>query len=939
MIDVFISISGLDTWEFSSSAGGAFPHSIVSIGQLQSTLDPLEPIVDSSPFSVVLAADAVYQDGRTTYLDIQTVRSFFLRPPGNRMALARNYIYGDQYIYTTDEADGSICIGACTYDTVLDGWQGDVCVSEIYPNSPAGQISNHYIDTDLGIAPTITDRPIVWKGRFVFIYLGSQSNQNLYRVCYLTDNPVFGLNTVELRMAPIDARIRDHHAAPLTPSVGHFATSDNRQYVRGQRVKRIVGYASDGGPELWMTGSASVSSYTFNSSTITYTGLNGTIQTVTTVPGGVPLEGNNNQRIWTPASPALFRSAYGWIGITGWSSGTASFNVSIYPGEGLSASCQPAIRFYTTNNVSQQPAYSLRQAIPSYSTTYRDPNFSLQVGDENGYTVNWQVSAAALTNIPAPSICLIWRQNEPDNSYHGNYTTWSFAGAIRNEWAGKCPNAASVKGDSGLTWLMLNELDVYSVRPLTQPTHHLDFSVHSWKRTGSGLSVKVHPVTEHCASYKCDPSTSIALAQATAWWCPGEQDIVLDSQFCQTGNSVWLNAEWTEDGSTYFTRRFKATLIDEPNTGVFRYEVGEGLRQDGFQVDCAGIGDWFGFRASFTVDTTVEQGDDSTLIYLYMVPSAMFASASLFIDASYVDYNELMDHAHRLSLINTWRFADPQALDENLAAMLALNGTCLTFRSQGGYKLTRKWTGAPSKTESYVEINDDILLETPTATIDDEIVSDYKITFANEQTVTYSDRVAKALFNAEKTFELDLSSCPINTGLSNADLARGMLGELMTLVDRFGSERQIYDLVIPFEEGRDLTPGDVIRLSSDFVIGQIGAGYDAKPSNLLCRVLDVTQDLMNDRTSLKVRAETKTVGQYQAGARILDGWGTTTLTIDDATWVADGMTVSFGNMTAAISSHTGTTITFSSAPATYSAFVFATTLDTTRFRNGYDFLG
>ena len=943
-----ISISGTYDGVFSDDETGDYPHSIINISPIQATLDPLEPLIDSSPFSVTLAADAKTSSSYVSPLS-STVAEFFLRDPGVLGKLTRNYVVGDQYIWADGELDGLINIGPCVYDTYLDEWVGSETRNEIYPTGYPSQMSNHYVDTTLGIAPVISDRPITWKGRLVWLLESGTLRQ--YRVCYLTDNPVFGINTVELRMAPLDARIRDHHAVPLTPSVAHFAPSSMRTYVRGQRTKRIAGYLSDGGIKIFSSGTSSISSQSLTTSGITYTGVANSIQTTTTTPGGVPLEGNNEQRIWTPASPALYKTSTNWQGIIGFSSPTLYFfTTMIWGADGGIIETQPAIRFYVSTNSSGVPVADLRGGL-TYSSTTKDPNFAINYGDEGTITVPWIVNSSSQVgaNTPAPYIVFVWAQNEVDTSYHSPYTSFTFAGAIRHYFGVTCPNAASVKGDYNLDWLITNELDLYSVKPINAATKELVYDVHSNKVTRNGQgelrSVTTRtPVTQHCAAYQCKPSTQVTLAQASAWWCPGERDIVLDTQFCAVGASVWMTANWTEDGgTTYFERHFKVTYVDSPASGVHRYEIGDGLDTEltsEMLVGCAGIGDWFGYRATFTPDRVIEGADDSSLMIEYFGVTPF--TTSLFIPLYYVDEDSFSVTAHRLPLINSWKFADPEALDENLAAMLALNSTCISFdfdKSSNYYKIARRWCGAPYKDEPYTDVTDDDLLEPPTASLSEEILADYKLTFAGDQTVTYSDTVAKALYNAEKTFELDLSGCRLNSQMTNVQLGRAMIASLMNLVNRFGAEYQTYSLQIPFSLGCDLAPGSVVRLSSNYVIGQIGSGWSARPNNLLCRVLDVTQDLVGQRTSLRVIAETKTTGRYQAGSRIIGGWNTATLTVDDTSWCANGMSVRVGQYSLSISSFTTTTITLNSSTTGYSAHIYATSLNNNRFVNASDYLG
>lgn len=923
MNKIELEISGFFEF-FSSDDNSDFPHSIIGISALNSTLDPTEPIVDSSPFSIELAADAVSQYDHEIRLS-----DCFSRDPITIGVLAENYLPNDLYMYIkspTDD-DGQLCIGTTTYNAGFDHREDDISVVEVYEaDSPAPQ----YIDSELGVAPEVTVYPRVWKGRRALVYLDG----SIWRICYLTENPRFTAGAVVLTMAPIDARIRDHHIGALMPRTARFADKGRDYILSGKKTKHLFFWSSGHGPAYSLPQLSGASTYTLTSGTYEYTGLINTIQNTTTVPaGGALLPAlQTAHRIFTPCAPSIGKISGGvsrW-GISGRSSSTIYFDVALTTGSnGLSFYCDPALRVLVGDGLGT----GADQLASRFGTaTYSDPLVAVNVGaPTNAPSVT--VSAYQRTSAsygPSLHIGFIWRQTEA-NAEQLPEAGELFADRIIDQWANGVRACAScADSEAGLESLMQN-CDVYSLKPLTAP----DASV---VRSQNVLNW-VKPITDHAASYEIAPNAAINIAQSDQFWIPGESNICLTRQFVAAGNTVWLDVRWTEDGETFIERKIDLIYRDEPVPGVFRYDIGANLARQNAAgtITFAGIGDWFGNRATFTADPTIAALNDSDLLLLYFTSDKL--GASLYIPIGDVDRTSFAQNGGTLNLISEWRFEGADALDDNLGALLTLSSTAVSFGfpplAGGEYRLMRRWIGPLTRDEAPVAIGEEELLEIPTAELEDHIIADYSITFADDKTVTYSDSIAKSIFNAEKTFELDLSLCPLNQQMSPRALAQAMRGTLASLVDRFGAEIMSYRLRVPFELGKKVAPGDSVTLTCSRVVG---AGGSAPPNQLECRVFDVEQDVMGQTTSLRVIAHDHRVARYQRGCRILSGLNTITVVVDDASWVTAGMQLYYGTGSlVTVNSKSGNTLTLS-ASVGYSTVLWQAQ-QALRFINSTDRLG
>lgn len=935
MIEAYLLVDGLNyvfcSGHPSSYVSSPIEHAIANISTISSTIDPTEPFVDSSTVTITLAADASAKGYPTV-----TPRYLFTREPISLGFLADDFLPSDDYVtvQTEEWIDGSVCIGCSTYEFVGVEEDDGILTCEVYGIAPSTQNSAYYIDRELGLAPEITDSPRVWKGRLAFLFLSvADIPSKPWRIFELAENPRINSTTVELSVVQIDARIRDHHVGLTVPTVAHFAQG-GRQYSRNRKQRRLFFYGNSAGPQVNVGELNTATSFAIGSGTAAYAALYSTIQDTITTPAGERLLPGGAGPIFTPVRPPICKNWGRWNGILGRSGQTVYLSDAVTANE-FSLQLLPAVRMMLTSSsdVAAVTAFATRTAVKSHL----DPMVNIYTtGDTNDCpTTTIEVTPTQTSAFsPVYRIGFFWQQNEPGGEKTVPVGAPNIGEKICDEFAICRDAATSADSESGF-WAAKVSCDNYSFKIISAPNASIDQFVTHQESTGAMIGKNRQlPMSEHVAFFDLDPSATISVAQAQEWWCPGETDLILDQRFAEAGQTIWLTATWTENGDDELTRHFKATYIDQPATGFFRYEVGEGLRQNNWAPNIAGVGDWFGYRATFAPDTYFAGDTDADLFLRYLGSSRM--QGSLFFSSAQLDRESFRANAYLPNLLDSWRFADAEELDKNLGALLMLSSTAISFRisSTNGYRVARKWFGRATKDEEPVPIDDELLLEIPVAALDDQVIAEYTLKFIGDKTVSYVDRMAKALFNAEKTFELDLSECALNTSLSPNVAAKLMRGTLASLVERFGGETLTYSLVVPFWVARDLAPGDLIVLTSSQVVGPAGA---PNPKTLECRLLEVEHDLLAQRSSLKAFVADHRVAKYQRGCRVLGGFGTTTVTVDDVSWIVDGSTVTTPDGTSrTISSHSSITSTVTFSSAFPWQFLFWQTAQQSRFLTASD---
>lgn len=819
-------------------------HAISNVGAMASTLDPVEAIVDSSSIMVSLALDAG---------DVPTVGDIFARDPISIGRMTASRLPGATSISFSASSSvtaTSICVGVSAYSYAQSTYSGGVSTGTVTLSTYA-QDSFQYYDPDIRLGAEVSRFPATWKGRLAYLYVTMPltGQWRLYRVCALADNPSRTLSELTLTLSPIDARIREAHVSSPLDVVGKFSTS-----TRSYAAKRInhafsEAYIGQGAPLYPSWGG---DHFTVSSSDPLYA----TLQPVTTTPAGRNLV----RRTWidsmcTPTRPPIAVSSLVLAPDKPHFQGRVSTTayVSLTPDADSRLQILPTARWYVTagDAIAQLATRSSTRVATPTTSANAEPLVRLsasgsQIADAYVYTVNAYTASPSVTETPLPIYFgLMWESSvsEPpeedapdrtDNTGHVfrraiNVQDLAWSWETTDGWAQFCESADLY------SWKLL-EPEILTTRSATR----VDTS-RNW-REASGVV--------HCCGWLPLQSWSqIQIARARCWWERGEPRLCLDSQFCNVGESVWVTVHWTEDGETYLDKLAKLQLHDIPASGVYRYDVVRSPR-------CAGVGDWFGQRATFTPNRRIESPSDATLLWSYL-------TSSLRIPSYWVWMASLYSYTVPLGGVDEYGYDTPSDYSESLAGLLIMSGSCLTFdMSFGSYWLARKWTGIADKAESYVDVTDDDLLSIPTVTRDDHVVSSYQIKLPNDKEINYIDRVAAELYSDSDSITINLASSEI-TELGVLQ----MRAALQNLVYRLGSERLIYSTAIPWEKGWQLAPGSLVRLTSAYTVG---VNTSAPPNGVMTRVVGVTQDPVQERTELTLQAIESGAARYQYGWTVID---------------------------------------------------------------------
>ena len=936
MLDFYLFIPGIhyggQDVTFHAQEGSTqydISHCIVTVGSMTSSLDIAEPIVDSSAFVVELASDAAVDFGGYT-----CVADLFSRDPE---------VYGEcqlaqgpnptRLMFTAAAAPGNdilVCAGVTTYYCATTSYSAGVatCAGPVNWGSSAQSALSY--DASINRGTPVSKYPQQWKGRMAYLYMRAPVTDQwiLYRACYLTENPQFTLSTVQLAMAPVDARIRDGVGAPQEAQVARFHSS-TRTYsgTVHDRLAFSVGYLERSGPIYAEIASAQIS---LTANTAAYNALYPVVQPAGIPSGSMPISDGGSPG--TPMSPPI-DPGYGTgkqkaYCITN-KSGTTCYTDTVPTVTSQTFAVLPTLRVYsaTPSSVANRiPSIVTRsQTRISSPTTPNDAEPIVQL-TSGSYRrpieqLNMSFVLPSVTSAPCDVYYgFIWEetQDEEQATIGADVLRWkNLAWFLRGNIG--FPRNAFTLADSGAAWeTYYQHCDRYSIKLLNPQREY--------SLTGSKL-----PEVDHAGAYVrcgfCSANTDgqLTIGSASLWWSYGEESFCLDTMFGADGDEVLLQAEWTEDpdAEKTFSRLIKATVNYTTLSGCYRYDIIE-------QPDCAGIGDWFGYRASFRQAQAYSGKKDGRLIWSYICGSDTTPSA-LFIPQNLVDLSSFVSLSADFGCIREYIFTEPKDMVDNLASLLLLGGTGISF-SADGYTIRRLYLGRAMKDERAVVISDDDILSIPRAIKDDHVVSGYEIDLPRGLSVTYQDALARSLYSDSSSIQLDLSNSR-SPRMTDDEVYIGAKASLANMVNLLSNERMKWSFGVSFEKGCLLTPGALVDLTCSLTVG---AATTPPPSNQLCRVVEVTQDPLANRTDVTVAATAGGGARYQRGCTV-KSWNTSTYvyTVDDASWISAGQTIYYAGGSTTVSSATATTFTLSS-------MIYATawwrSADSSRFLTASDYL-
>lgn len=922
----FVFLSG--TWPFRSASLTQVPHAITSVGRMASTLDLVEPIVDSSPFSIDLALDATSTNG-------MTVRDIFSRDPIEIGSLASDYLPTSTSVQIACSASLSsqhVCIGTSVYyythSSYSSGIDTGTLATHVIFSQGTAQGGYQYYDSTLKIGPKVTKYPARWKGLWAYLYVWNSlfaSSWKLYRAGYIADNPSFSLSGLTISFAPLDCKLRDHDISTTSSRPAHFPAGDlSRNYLTGITPAKphIIGQGFiSRGTSIPVT-IADDGTIALTSGSYAYSMIYQSLQPVLTTPSGACMYQLHGTEFATPLRPPFFWSPsinYSEPMILGRTGTTAK----VQPSSTLTAKSSSIETLPTWRWMLASPSgvtnrcgviatrNNTRTSSPSTAAT-AEPLAQMTIGSTGAnvpvQTMQVRVNYTA-TSTPAQNwFGLYWEETceEPQVASLGVLS--SFNDRLRTAYG--MPYYAISCADSTLGWHdLVDASDCYSVK-LVAPEEIIDAPESYVRGThrnddGTGYAVGDAYVLCRLGMSPTNYGTVYTLASATAWWLRGEDYIALDRLITPSGKKTWFTATWTEDpeGAVTHERQLRLSYDSNPATGVYLYKVVKAPRH------CPGIGDWFGRQAVFLPDQRISGDTDGDLFAAYLLGDDAM-QGSLWLYGGHVDVSSLYYFPLQNLVIREWIFADAKTFDENFASLLAMSSSAMSFDFSGGdYRICRVATGRADKalTSSAMTLTDDVILTIPTASRDENVISDYGITLPEPYgTVTYHDAVVSQTYSSTSSIEVDLSECDITNIESQTDAVRLMAGPLANMVSILGYDRRQWSFDIPFEVGWSLTPGALVRLTTRYTVG---ADVTPPPSGQLCRVLDVDQDPVGQVTSLRIIPVAGDGARYQRGC-VVEAWDATNkwYTVDDGSWITVGMTLyAPGSQSVTVSSISGNT--------------------------------
>jgi len=848
-------------------------HAVSAVGAMTSTLDPVEAVVDSSAIMVSLVLDAG---------DVPTVGEIFARDPVSIGRITTSRLPGSTSISFSAASSVSvpaICVGVSTFAYTQTTYAGGVSTGTVVL-AAMSQDSYQYYDPEICMGAEVSRYPTQWKGRLAYLYLTQPitGTWRLYRACALADDPTRTLSELHLSLSPLDARLREAHASSPLDTVAHLSSS-TRSYA-GTRTKHVFAEALLGtGTSLAPSWSGATFSLGSSSNP-----LYAVLQPVTTEPAGRNLSKRTElDSICTPTRPPiavwtlhLTPDKPHFLGRTG----TTAY-VSVSPEADSQLSVLPTARWYVAASGSLSAfntRASTRVATPSTAANaepiVRVTGSTSQIASGGVYALNAYSASPSVTQAPLPvyfgmvwesSVAEIPDEDAPDLTDNTGHVFRRGVGVEARAWS----------WETTQSWPQFcEEADLYSWRLLSP---EIDTSRSATRVQTSQAWREARGIVHHCGWAPLQSWSQIQVARANRWWERGEAQMCLDTQYCSVGESIWLTVHWTEDGSNFLDMRCKLEYADMPAAGVYRYNILRSPR-------CAGVGDWFGYRATFTPDQTIAGIWDANLLWTYM-------AESLRIPQDWIDAESLYDYSVPLLGVSQYEYESPSALTDSMAGLLLMSGSCLSF-SAPWYSIARRWTGMADKAARYVDVTDDHLLSVPMVSRDDHVVSEYKIRLPSTE-ITYVDRVARDLYADSDNIEIDLSTSEVTD-----DSVLLMRAALQNLVYRLGTTRLNYQTTIPFELGYQLAPGDMVRLTSSYTVGVNTA---SPPQQQMTRVVGVTQDPVQGRTELTLQAVETGAACYQAGAIVIAiSSDYTKLWLSDVSWTDSGETVYYAGGSAEV---------------------------------------
>lgn len=874
-----VSISEIDSY------GVYFKSSVLSFGEIQTSIDLRNPVSTSGGCSFTVPRQIYY----ATNTEQPEIMFGGVLPPGGSLRVMdfvstnANQISVDSYVEEGFYHLGLELLYCYNYNS-------DYGLVNVERGRLGTLAQPHFINAALGQYPVLTSYPTAWVGRPIYIF-----NQNgIWRKGFLTSAPVFAVDTITINWAPIDVKISSNLSSSQIAPVTTFADA---HYVSSPL--KIGQVALIDGP---------IGLFSKNGTSFTRIDTNAPWSASWQYFVNPTLDSFFNAGQKTPAwpifgtkfDPVTYGSAVTFT-VNDSTSITASLSTSLPDGEVylygggryfLTPSIGTAGQTITNADIATALNNFYRSTIPT-NINNLDPIAGLFTNDTHSDCYQWKIKVTG--NLTSSSVIpgglfwgLVW--SETEFSGDSDFTIINPEADLLKEFndAGGPINTCKLNISAGTTTLHYSQmLKDESLNAYDRQHAGVDFDEWTWDGVSRyplriiglppargtpenyDLSVQgVNGIKSHITFFNIEPPfTSIPnVLLAKRWWEYGEKFIFLRDSL--SDGEFACKATWFEPGKESECSCILYLENYSPYSGGYLYKV---LGVNGDESESsrpAGIGDWQSNRASFRrIPRTPWQRD---YIAIKNVLCSTDGSDPIFtiygglgfpiewLDAESIERFCLYSPGFREFVFD---LTEKTAAEAFLPILLLSNTALIGKYKNNDYVISRVPVGDMYGGADWF-LSDDDFIGLPESTTFQDIVTQYQVIFKtvnNKDTVDIfvTDTDAVQIFGCGGTLTVNLDCCfPFTSSTDVENLAKTYFSRWIRC---YGKPQREWVLKIPFSKGKDFNLCDIIEVTSKYLYGNSpGRGVNDQRA----RIVELTQDPVNDLTTIRARVQAINTGCY-----------------------------------------------------------------------------
>lgn len=334
------------------------------------------------------------------------------------------------------------------------------------------------------------------------------------------------------------------------------------------------------------------------------------------------------------------------------------------------------------------------------------------------------------------------------------------------------------------------------------------------------------------------------------WWEPGIYQIKTTATIPMSGNSGEVEIRWQEPSEEWLRAVATVTYVST-SAGVSTYNINQDVTMLS-GAPCVGFGTWHGFAACQITPPTFVRSAHLGSILARIIASSDSTSGRIS-DSLGDGFGIPISSQGMLSFSATiaagcgslFRFAADEDLSYNDFLELAcrISGSSVVGRLTdpadlvAGYGPVSVPMGRPMASESRARWTDADIIGIPTTAdgFAGPVYTSYAIT-AGRRHWQVDDWLAGDLLGQGEELELDLTPIVLHPELLTNDGIEQLVDRLR---DRYGVIRRRWSLRVPIEKTIDLGVGDVVSVTSEYLIDPAGG---LGVTDRLARILSITHD-------------------------------------------------------------------------------------------------